>query len=155
MAGRRGANRTTPVGLVGDAERAAAEGTAAGGASKSTNGRPREARTEAPLQATEPPRPKAYSYVRFSTPEQAKGDSQRRQTEKAAKYAAENGLELDTELRLNDLGVSAYRNRNAKTGALSVFLDAVKEGHVAPGSFLIIENIDRLTRADILEAQEL
>jgi DNA invertase Pin-like site-specific DNA recombinase len=93
--------------------------------------------------------------VRFSTPEQAKGDSQRRQTEKAAKYAAENGLELDTELRLNDLGVSAYRNRNAKTGALSVFLDAVKEGHVAPGSFLIIENIDRLTRADILEAQEL
>jgi hypothetical protein len=31
-------------------------------------------------------RPKAYSYVRFSTPEQAKGDSLRRQVELAQAY---------------------------------------------------------------------
>jgi hypothetical protein len=103
MAGRRGAIRTTHGGLPGGAEQAGAEGTALGGAIKNSPGRPRGAGTEA-LQATEPPGPKAYSYVRFSTPEQAKGDSHRRQTEKAAKYAAENGLELDTELRLADLG---------------------------------------------------
>jgi DNA invertase Pin-like site-specific DNA recombinase len=35
-----------------------------------------------------PGRPKAYSYIRFSTPEQAAGDSLRRQTAKAREYAA-------------------------------------------------------------------
>ena len=53
-------------------------------------------------------RPRAYSYIRFSTPEQMKGDSLRRQTEAAEKYAAINGLDLDDELTFRDLGVSAY-----------------------------------------------
>ena len=73
---------------------------------------------------------KAYSYVRFSSPQQLKGDSHRRQTEKAAQYAAEKGLVLDTELTLEDLGVSAYRGRNAKAGNLGVFLKAVEAGRV-------------------------
>jgi DNA invertase Pin-like site-specific DNA recombinase len=60
---------------------------------------------------------KAYSYVRFSTPDQAKGDSYRRQTEAASEYAHANNLELDTELTFTDLGVSAFRGANAKTGA--------------------------------------
>src|SRR5262249_429406 len=49
---------------------------------------------------------KAYSYLRFSTPEQMKGDSQRRQLEAARSYALEKGLELDEELTFHDLGVS-------------------------------------------------
>jgi DNA invertase Pin-like site-specific DNA recombinase len=89
---------------------------------------------------------KAYSYIRFSTPQQSLGDSLRRQTEKAAKYALEHGLTLDTELNLSDLGVSAYRQSNAKKGALRVFLDALEAGHVAAGSYLLIENMDRLSR---------
>jgi DNA invertase Pin-like site-specific DNA recombinase len=102
-------------------------------------------------------RAKAFSYIRFSTPEQAKGDSLRRQTEKARAYADTHGLELDTELNLNltDKGVSAFNNLHAKTGALSVFLKAVGDGLVPPGSYLLIENIDRLTRDDIVEATEL
>jgi DNA invertase Pin-like site-specific DNA recombinase len=100
-------------------------------------------------------KPKAYSYVRFSTPDQAKGDSYRRQTEAANEYAQRHGLELDTELTLTDLGVSAFHGANAKTGALSTFLEAVKDGTVKPGSYLLIENLDRLTRADVLDAQEL
>jgi DNA invertase Pin-like site-specific DNA recombinase len=99
--------------------------------------------------------PKAYSYVRFSTPDQAKGDSYRRQTEAANQYAQSHGLEIDTELTLTDLGVSAFYGANAKTGALSTFLEAVKDGTVKPGSYLLVENLDRLTRADVLEAQEL
>jgi DNA invertase Pin-like site-specific DNA recombinase len=98
---------------------------------------------------------RAYSYVRFSTPDQAKGDSYRRQTEAANEYARRHGLVLDTELTFTDLGVSAFRGANAKTGALGVFLEAVKDGTIAPGSHLLIENLDRLTRADVLEAQEL
>jgi DNA invertase Pin-like site-specific DNA recombinase len=93
--------------------------------------------------------PKAYSYIRFSTPQQAKGDSYGRQADKAARYAAEHGLELDRELNLTDLGVSAYRLKNVKTGALGEFLKAVENGTVHRGSYLLIENIDRLTRADI------
>ena len=35
--------------------------------------------------------PKAYSYIRFSTPEQANGDSFRRQTELSNRYAEQGG----------------------------------------------------------------
>src|SRR5262249_25833773 len=46
-------------------------------------------------------------------------------------------------------------NIHAKTGALSSFLNAVSDGLVPAGSYLLIENIDRLTRDDIMEATEL
>ena len=59
---------------------------------------------------------------------------------------------LDTELKLTDLGVSAYRGKNAKTGALGVFLKAAEEGQVPKGSYLLVENIDRLTRDDMPDA---
>jgi DNA invertase Pin-like site-specific DNA recombinase len=95
----------------------------------------------------------AYSYVRFSTPQQALGDSLRRQTEKAERYAVEHGLTLDTELNMTDAGVSAFRGKNATTGALGGFLRAVESNHVTPGSYLLIENIDRLSRDHVLEAQ--
>jgi len=39
-------------------------------------------------------KPIAYSYIRFSTPEQLKGDSLRRQLEKSQNYADEHGLDL-------------------------------------------------------------
>jgi DNA invertase Pin-like site-specific DNA recombinase len=92
---------------------------------------------------------KAYSYVRFSTPQQEKGDSLIRQAEKAAKYAAEHELILDTELNLTDPGVSGYLGKNVKKGALGVFLKAVEDGVVAKGSYLLIENADRLSRDEI------
>jgi len=91
-------------------------------------------------------RPKAYSYVRFSTPEQMRGDSLRRQTEAAERYAAMHGLELDRELTFRDLGVSAYRGTNVETGHLGEFLAAVRHGDIKPGSFLLVESLDRLSR---------
>jgi DNA invertase Pin-like site-specific DNA recombinase len=96
---------------------------------------------------------KAYSYVRWSSPQQALGHSLVRQTEKAAKYAVEHGLTLDTELNMTDAGVSAFRGKNATTGALGGFLRAVESNYVPPGSYLLIENIDRLSRDHVLEAQ--
>ena len=91
-------------------------------------------------------RPRAYSYIRFSSPEQAKGDSLRRQMELAEQYAEAHGLELDTELTFRDLGVSAYRGLNVETGELRAFLKAVEEGIVAPGSVLLVESLDRISR---------
>lgn len=106
------------------------------------------------MSASEAPRPiKAYSYIRFSTPKQAQGDSLGRQQAKAEKYAADHGLVLDTELNMTDAGVSAFQGKNARTGALSGFLEAIGKGYVAEGSYLLIENIDRLSRDHVLEAQ--
>ena len=89
---------------------------------------------------------KAYSYSRFSHPEQAKGGSLGRQLERAKAYAETHGLELDSELTFLDIGVSAYRGANVETGRLGEFLSAVKQGLIERGSFLLIENLDRLSR---------
>jgi len=99
-----------------------------------------------------PNAPKAYSYVRFSTPEQERGDSFRRQTEAAREYADRHGLELDETLTLHDRGVSGFHGANARTGALGRFLRAVDDGEVLPDSFLLVENLDRVSRADPWEA---
>lgn len=90
-------------------------------------------------------RPKAYSYVRFSTPEQARGDSKRRQIEKAKEYAAAHELDLVDDEYM-DLGVSAYRGRNREEGALADFLLAVKDGVIERGSYLLVESMDRISR---------
>jgi DNA invertase Pin-like site-specific DNA recombinase len=108
-------------------------------------------RPEAPTAAE---RPRAYSYVRFSTPEQAKGASYERQIEMAQAYARERGLQL-AETTYRDLGVSAYRHKNAETGALRAFLNTVEHGDVPPGSYLLVESLDRVTRNSILDAQAL
>lgn len=91
--------------------------------------------------------PKVYSYTRFSTPEQAQGDSYRRQSDAARKWADAKGLAMDDRLSLHDLGVSAYRGANADTDSgLGGFLYACREGLIAPGSFLLVESLDRISR---------
>jgi DNA invertase Pin-like site-specific DNA recombinase len=88
----------------------------------------------------------AYSYIRFSTPEQARGDSLRRQLEASREYAAANRFVLDESFNLRDLGVSAFRGKNRTIGALKKFLDAVLAGKIAKGSALIVESYDRISR---------
>src|SRR6266566_5250023 len=91
-------------------------------------------------------KPRAYSYIRFSTPEQAMGDSRRRQTEAAEKYATAHELVLDDKLTFHDLGVSAYKGANVETGQLGAFLEAVRTGLVKEGSYLLVESLDRISR---------
>ncbi len=91
-------------------------------------------------------RTKAYSYLRFSTPDQMKGDSFRRQTKLAHDYAERHGLILDDHLTFEDLGVSAYRGKNKDTGGLGGFLKAVEVGLVEKGSYLLVESLDRISR---------
>jgi DNA invertase Pin-like site-specific DNA recombinase len=95
---------------------------------------------------------KAYSYIRFSSPEQAKGDSLRRQVDASEAYAKEHGLDLDTSLTFHDLGVSAFKGKNRDEGALRQFIDAVDAGRVKKGSWLLVESLDRISRDDILSA---
>jgi DNA invertase Pin-like site-specific DNA recombinase len=86
----------------------------------------------------------AVSYIRFSSPEQAKGDSFRRQSEAAAAWAKSNGYEIKQSLE--DLGVSAYRGRNEQAGDFADFLAAAEAGELPKDSVLIVENLDRVSR---------
>ncbi len=92
-----------------------------------------------------PSRPVAYSYLRFSTPEQMKGDSFRRQLDATKRYTDEHGLVLNEALTFHDLGISAFHGANLDS-ALGLFLEAIDKGHISPGSFLIVESLDRLSR---------
>lgn len=98
--------------------------------------------------------PLAYSYIRFSSAKQALGDSLRRQHAKAVKYAHDHGLTLDESTTYRDMGVSAYDSSNVRQGALGVFLQALRAGSIPQGSYLLVEQLDRLSRANIYEAQD-
>lgn len=96
--------------------------------------------------------PKAYSYIRFSSVRQQRGDSVARQTRLSAEYAAKHNLDLDTELNLSDLGISAFDRSNLEKGALGQFLRLVEEGRIPKGSFLLVESLDRLSRDKVMDA---
>ncbi|MHC8336487.1 recombinase family protein [Pseudomonas sp. LB3P25] len=100
-------------------------------------------------------KPKAYSYIRFSSPEQAKGDSQRRQREAAENYCKEHGLELANtrEYRFFDSGRSAYTGEHIDdSGELARFLTHVDSGTILAGSYLLVESLDRLSRDKVMVA---
>lgn len=99
--------------------------------------------------------PKAYSYIRMSTDLQLRGDSKRRQEELSRAFAGAHGLELDDQLELSDIGISAFKGDNVTSGALGRFLHAVEQGLVEPGSYLLVESLDRLSRQPVEDALRL
>lgn len=98
---------------------------------------------------------RAYSYVRFSTPEQAKGHSAVRQQEACDVYCQKHGLQLASgaEYTFLDAGRSAYKGEHlGEKGQLARFLRLVENGTIEPGSTLIVESLDRLSRQDVWKA---
>ncbi|MGZ9711502.1 recombinase family protein [Glaciimonas sp. GNP009] len=98
---------------------------------------------------------KAYSYIRFSSPSQAKGRSHDRQFETCEKYCINNNLELarEEEYTFFDRGMSAYKAEHlGENGQLARFLRLVKDGTIKAGSFLIVESLDRLSREHVKDA---
>src|SRR5260370_1229766 len=93
------------------------------------------------------PSRRAYSYIRFSTVQQAEGGSLARQTSLSQAYCERKTLTLDDTLKLSDLGVSAFRGDNVRDGALAGFLEACRTGRVSHGRVLIVESLDRLSRS--------
>ncbi|MDH4434029.1 recombinase family protein [Pseudomonas shirazica] len=101
--------------------------------------------------------PKIWPYIRFSSEEQRKGDSLRRQQSLIDSFAARpeivaEGAVLDSSLDLNDLGVSGYTGKNILKGRFKTFLDAVDSGVVKRGDYLAVEAINRITRLDPMES---
>ena len=95
----------------------------------------------------------AYSYIRFSSQEQKKGESLKRQTIWRNEFIAKKGWNLDQQLVLQDLGKSAFKS--GKQNGLQLFLDAIKSGAVASGSVLVVEHLDRLSRQEPMDAMVL
>lgn len=96
---------------------------------------------------------KAYSYTRFSSPEQASGDSIRRQMAGTEAWIARNpDVELDTQLVFADYGRSGFRGQQFSDGALGRFVDSVRSGAIKKGSYLLIENLDRFSRENPMTA---
>ncbi|CAE6724251.1 hypothetical protein R69619_01704 [Paraburkholderia nemoris] len=91
---------------------------------------------------------KAYSYVRMSLETQTRGDSLRRQSELSQKYAEKHGLLLVSDAVYHDLGVSAFRGKNATEGALGAFIEAAESNQIEKGSYLLVESLDRLSREE-------
>lgn len=108
----------------------------------------------------------AYSYLRLSSARQitradkdAYRDGFRRQIALRDEYLEMHPhLKLDTKLVLHDLGVSGFTGANmakAGTGKLAAFRREVEAGRIAPGSHLLVESLDRLSRAHVNRALEL
>ncbi|HED1449711.1 TPA: recombinase family protein [Enterobacter hormaechei subsp. steigerwaltii] len=98
-------------------------------------------------------KPKLYSYVRFSSVKQREGNSLERQQDTALKIAARYNLELDT-TAFHDLGMSAFKGKNAHEGKLSEFIKQIGT-KVPVGSWLVVENLDRISRDDAWTALDI
>ena len=89
----------------------------------------------------------------MSTDIQLRGDSLRRQEQASKRYAEQHGLRLIEDFKLEDIGVSAFKGANVTSGSLGRFLDLVKAGDIAKGSYLLVESLDRISRQQVLDSR--
>ena len=95
-----------------------------------------------------------HSYIRFSTIDQADGDSLRRQMERSIEFCEKHNHTL-SDLRFMDLGKSGFRKKNLRDSALKAFLLAIEKGKISKGDILLVEAIDRLSRSGVRATQKL
>lgn len=89
----------------------------------------------------------ATIYARFSSLEQIKGNTLKRQFELCERIARQHQWELAEDRRLSDQGRSAFSGANRKPGgAFHDFEQKAAAGHFMNGHVLIVERIDRISR---------
>ncbi len=98
-----------------------------------------------------------YAYIRYSTRRQGADDkdSVTRQKASIRAIAARHGVEVPEENFFYENGVSAYTGENSKTGKLKDLIDQIENLSIAPGDFVFVESIDRLSRQRLLQAKDL
>ena len=99
-----------------------------------------------------PAKPIAYAYTRFSSAQQAAGDSKRRQESLTSSWADSALYEIRN---LHDAGISAYSGRNRTIGQFGQFLTALRSGELGTKPVLLVENLDRISREELETAQGL
>lgn len=111
-----------------------------------------EPMTDTLQQTQNTPHVRVISYTRFSTPKQAKGTSIERQIGMAREWCKINNYVLDESEKFRDEGVSAFSGANSQTGKLALLQQQLATGEIAPGTILIVEALDRLTRQALQQA---
>ncbi|WP_198430902.1 recombinase family protein [Pseudomonas tolaasii] len=91
-----------------------------------------------------------YSYMRWSTDRQSDGSTEERQRASQEAFCKHFGMTLVEEL--TDPGMSSYRGKNAHEGKLREVINRAKAGDIPPGSLLLFENADRMTRMALAHA---
>ena len=87
----------------------------------------------------------AFSYIRFSSKKQEHGHSLVRQLKMTREYCKAVGLTLDESKSFRDLGVSAWKGKNMERG-FGELIAACDSGLIPPGSALVVEALDRISR---------
>lgn len=89
----------------------------------------------------------AFSYQRVSSSQQVQEgrDGLDRQNAAFLPFCVSHGLEPAPEA-LQDRGVSAFRGKHRRRGALGGFLEAARQGAIPAGSVLVVEDLDRFSR---------
>ena len=95
----------------------------------------------------------AYLYSRISSKKQLEGRGLKVQKQNGEALCERRGWQIDKSVKLVDEGKSGFSGRNQEaTAALGRFLTLVNEGRVKPGSVLVIDQLDRLSREQIGDA---
>lgn len=91
--------------------------------------------------------PVAFSYIRFSSADQARGDSLTRQQEYVANWLLSNPDYALSGASFQDLGISGYSGKHLESG-FGKLLAAVESGVIKSGDVVLIEAIDRAGRLE-------
>lgn len=95
-----------------------------------------------------------YSYIRFSSKAQALGFGEVRQLEQISRFFEQYPIARLVE-KFEDLGVSAFKGKNLKSGQLAKFVERIKSKEILPNSLLLVESFDRISRMGGYDALEL
>ncbi len=95
---------------------------------------------------------KAVSYARISSLRQKEGIGIARQIEMTKAYCDRMGFEFDESLQFTDEGISAFSGKNKLEGKLSLIFQMIEDGRIKPGTQLIVEAVDRISREESFEA---
>jgi DNA invertase Pin-like site-specific DNA recombinase len=88
----------------------------------------------------------ALGYLRFSTKKQERGDSAERQLNAIRAHAASKGWDLAESDVIKDLGRSAWKGDHLNSGKLRLLSERIMSGEIEPGTIIIVEALDRLSR---------
>jgi DNA invertase Pin-like site-specific DNA recombinase len=100
------------------------------------------------------PLPKIYPYARVSTTSQLSGTGLSQQTDPQQLEQLSAKYKLPIEDGIQDIGRSAYHGEHLKH-ELGAFLQAIKQGHIATDSILVVHSLDRLSRLKLGFAKQI
>lgn len=88
-----------------------------------------------------------HVYTRISKTTQTEGSGLDEQTTRIEQYLESKKHLFEGEVTYwQDIGLSAYKNKNIQDGQLAEFIKQVDEGKIGEGDALIIYSLDRLSR---------